>query len=400
MTQGVIAPYFEAFGARELGWTEHKFVGNAGTVWDTDAAAAAAEPEGEGGGKKLTVMIVGHADKIRMQVRSVGSDGKIWINSDSFLPLTLLGNTVEIFSEDPAALGSYRRFPATVEALGAIHFAPPEARSGKKGIAPQELYLELGLSGDKRQEQVEEGMGVKAGDTVLMDRPITRCFGEGAFSGAYLDNGLGCFVAAEVARAVAEKVQQGQPTLLDGVRCLFAFASHEEIGRFGSRVLAQELRPDVLIAVDVNHDYDTAPDKGKERYQPLQMGAGMTMCVGAVASEQLNAQIETAAQRLGVPVQRDVRGRDTGTDGMAGVLAAVDCAATSVGFPIRNMHTTSELAHTGDVLGCIGALVGWLEETAAAKVTAADFKAGHPRLDFAVAGPDNNTSSGAAGTSN
>lgn len=33
-------------------------------------------------------------------------------------------------------------------------------------------------------------------------------------------------------------------------------------GRFGSRVLAQELRPDVLIAVDVNHDYDTAPTMG------------------------------------------------------------------------------------------------------------------------------------------
>ena len=253
--------------------------------------------------------------------------------------MTLLGNEVTIFSEDPAALGSYRRFPATVEALGAIHFAPPEARSGKKGIAPDELYLELGLSGDKRQEQVEEGMGVKAGDTVLLSRPITRCFGEGAFSGAYLDNGLGCFVAAEIARAVSEKVeeqqQQGQPLLTDSVRCLFAFASHEEIGRFGSRVLAQELRPDVLIAVDVNHDYDTAPDKGKERYQPLQMGAGMTMCVGAVASEQLNAQIETAAQRLGVNVQRDVRGRDTGTDGMAGVLAAVDCAGE---LPCQSQH--------------------------------------------------------------
>lgn len=89
-------------------------------------------------------------------------------------------------------------------------------------------------------------------------------------------------------------------------------------GRFGSRVLAQELRPDVLIAVDVNHDYDTAPtmgagehtrtavlcllkitnllprqardnheqnsnkeivSAGKERFQPLKLGDGMTLCV-------------------------------------------------------------------------------------------------------------------------
>ena len=82
MTQGIIAPEFESFGARDLGWTEHKFRGNAGTVWDTGAAGCR---------YPLTVMICGHADKIRMQVRSISSDGKVWINSDSFLPLTLLG---------------------------------------------------------------------------------------------------------------------------------------------------------------------------------------------------------------------------------------------------------------------------------------------------------------------
>jgi hypothetical protein len=32
---------------------------------------------------------------------------------------------------------------------------------------------------------------VKAGDTVLLDRPIARCVGGDTFSGAYLDNGLG-----------------------------------------------------------------------------------------------------------------------------------------------------------------------------------------------------------------
>ena len=73
------------------------------------------------------------------------------------------------------------------------------------------------------------------------------------------------------------------------------------------------------------------------------------------ADRQLNAIISRSAARIGAPVQRDVRGRDTGTDAMAGVLGAVDCAATSVGFPIRNMHTASELAHTGDVLCAIEA---------------------------------------------
>ena len=375
MTKGVIQPRFKGFGAAALGWRERSFVGNAGTVWDSD-------PDDAGG--KLKVMVVGHADKIRMQVRSIGADGKVWINSDSFLPLTLISNEVALFSEDGGGAGTYRKLTGTVEALGAIHFAASKTPTVKKN----ELYLELGLSGKRRKEQLEE-LGVRPGDTILMDRPIQRCADAGGdtFTGAYLDNGLGCFVAAELARLIAERQGEGEggKAITDHVRCLFAFASHEEIGRFGSRVLAGELEPDVLIAVDVNHDYESAPTMGKERYQPLTLGEGMTLCVGAVASEQLNSQIEKSASARGLSVQRDVRGRDTGTDGMAAVLAGIDCAATSVGFPIRNMHTISELGSCKDVMGTIDALYATLEDISKAKMTRRDFENGHPRLDGAKA---------------
>jgi putative aminopeptidase FrvX len=88
-------------------------------------------------------------------------------------------------------------------------------------------------------------------------------------TGAYLDNGLGCFVTAELARLVA-----ANPALSSNVRCLFTFAGFEEIGRFGSRVLAAQFKPDVLIAVDVNHDYVAAPNVGDKRFPSLEMGAG------------------------------------------------------------------------------------------------------------------------------
>lgn len=46
--------------------------GNAGLVVDTD-------PEDTSG--KLTVMVCGHADKIRMQVRHITDDGKVYVDS-------------------------------------------------------------------------------------------------------------------------------------------------------------------------------------------------------------------------------------------------------------------------------------------------------------------------------
>ena len=364
MTLGVLQPYFESFMPKS--WAMHQYAGNAGVVWDSHP----------GEEDRFTVMIVGHADKIRMQVRNIGSDGKIWINSDSFLPCTMLGHEVTLFSEDPEKPGSYRSLNGgTIEALGAIHFSEMGHRTGDKGIRPTQLYLDLQIHGDNKADQIKR-LGVKAGDSLLLKRPIKRGFSPDTFYGAYLDNGLGCFVTAEVAKLIAKS------PALKKVRCLFAIASHEEIGRFGSRVLAGVHKPDALIAVDVNHDYVAAPNIGDRKMTPLAMGKGFTMAVGAIISAQLNARIKTAALKHDIPMQLDVTGRDTGTDGMASVLASVDSAATSVGFPTRNMHTISESGHTGDVL----AAVHVLKETIIAMDKEKgdlreNFKTTHPRLD-------------------
>jgi len=370
MTYGVLKPHLESLAPK--GWQFHQFTGHAGIVLDTHP----------GRDDLFSIMIIGHADKIRMQVRSIGKDGKIWINSDSFLPMTLIGHEVRLFSEDPQNPGNYRAIDGgTVEAIGAIHFADEGTRSGSKGIKKDQLYVELQIHGENKHQQVED-LGVRPGDTLILNRPIKRGFSPDTFYGAYLDNGLGCFVTAEVARLVAER---GGPK---NVRVMFAFASYEEIGRFGSRVLAGELRPDAIIAVDVNHDYVAAPNIGSKRMNPLEMGKGFTLSAGSIISEQLNSVIQTAAREHNIPMQRDVRGVDTGTDGMAGVLASIDCVATSVGFPIRNMHTISETGHTGDVLAAVHAVtetVARLDRENRGNKLHQRFQENHPRLDEAGA---------------
>ena len=369
MTCGVLRPQFESFMPE--GWALRQFQGHAGMVVDTHP----------GDTQLFRLMIVGHADKIRLQVRSIGDDGKVWLNSDGFLPATLIGHEVRLFSENPARPGHYRVIDGgTVEALGAIHFAEPELRSGEKGVKREQLYLELQIHGEDRKAQVER-LGVRPGDTLLLHRPIRRGFGPDTFYGAYLDNGLGSFVTTEAARLLAEAAEPRH------IRVLFAIASHEEIGCFGSRVLAAHYRPDALIAVDVEHDYVAAPGLAERRPQPLEMGKGFSLAVGSVVSEQLNQVLVEAARALGIPVQRDVVGTDTGTDGMAGVLASVDCAAASVGIPIRNMHTISETGHTADVLAALHGVVAaarLLDERGAdPEALRHRFRERHPRLDRA-----------------
>ena len=363
MTLGVLQPYFDSFMPETSGM--HQFVGNAGVVWDTHP----------GEDDRFSVMLVGHADKIRMQVRKIGADGKVYINSDSFLPCTLIGHEVTVFSENPDSPGDYRSLSGgTVEAMGAIHFSDPAQRTGDKGIRPNSLYLDLQIHGENKADQVRR-LGLKPGDPILLDRPIKRGFSPDTFFGAYLDNGLGCFVTAEVAKLIVEAGGT------KNIRVLYAIASHEEIGRFGSRVLAGEMAPDVLIAIDVNHDYVAAPGIGDRNMQALEMGKGFTLTTGAITSEQLNARIKRSAAKEGIPMQLDVSGRDTGTDGMASVLASVDSAATSIGFPTRNMHTISESGHTGDVLAAIHVLKATILAMDKEKNIDLDFRSSHPRLD-------------------
>ncbi len=368
MTEGVIVPFLEKHCPE---WKVHRFRGNAGIVIDS-------KPENP---DAFTVMVIGHADKIRMQVRSIGDDGKIWINSDSFLPVTVIGHEVQLFSENPESPGDYRCIEGgTIEAIGAIHFADRAVRDGSKGLKPNQLYLELQLHGDERKSQVEE-LGIRAGDSIILKRPIRRGFAPDSFYGAYLDNGLGCFVAAEVAKLLAEAGGT------NNIRYLGAFAAYEEIGRFGSRVFAGEMRPDVVIGVDVSHDLDAAPGVGDRRYTPNKMGSGMTLSVGAITTPALNEVYQQACREFDIPLQMSPCGRDTGTDGMAAVLASVDAAATSIGFPIRNMHTISESAHTGDVLSSIYSTFHAIQLMDAMNdgkgMTAEDLRRGHPRLDGA-----------------
>lgn len=366
MTRGVLEPYMNSF--MPDAWKIHSYQGNAGIVLDT----------APGQDDMFSVMVIGHADKIRMQVRRI-DDGKIWVNTDSMLPSVLIGHKVKLFSEDPDNPGNWRVIQGgTIEAVGAIHFADPKLRTGDKGIKADQIYLELQIHGKDKNAQIE-ALGIRPGDPLIYDRDIERGFSPDTFTGAYLDNGLGCFVTAEIGRVIAE---QGG---LDNVRFLGAMATHEEIGRYGSRVLTEAFQPNVTIAVDVAHDFTSAPGISDRRYEHVAMGDGYTLTHGSITSATLNSMITQVSQKHGIPVQHELAGRDTGTDAMASFMSCIDSATTSIGFPIRNMHTISETGHTGDVDAAIHAIVQTLKHmdgmNAGKGIKSQDLQDTHPRLD-------------------
>ena len=67
--------------------------------------------------------------------------------------------------------------------------------------------------------------------------------------------------------------------------------------------------------------YRSSPDRVTVQVRgPLRKFNGHDSKYGVIASAQLNAVIERGARERDIPMQRDVCGADTGTDGMAGVF--------------------------------------------------------------------------------
>ncbi len=371
MIEKVVIPELESFMPSH--WKIHRFVGNPGLVLDT-------APDAQ---DVLKVMIIGHADKIRLQVRSIDKDGKIWVNTDSFLPAAIIGHRFDLVIEDKDCKGGYTIMSdLTAQAFGAIHFASEEVRSGKKGVTDKEIYLETGLFGDKRKERLEE-LGVRPGQAAIFSRSVTRAPAAGTFYGAYLDNALGCFAVIETARRLAtlEPTPRRGKYSLPGVRMLLTIASHEEIGLMGSRIAAGEFKPDVVIATDVTHDYEAAPGIADRRYQPIGLGKGAVVTNGTIHSYPLVSMALRIAKEKNIAVQRNFAGRMEGNDSMAAVNASIDAASFSVSFPIRNMHTSSELAHDGDVLAAVDMLTELSLRLSSDRWTRERFKQSHVVLD-------------------
>ena len=119
----------------------------------------------------------------------------------------------------------------------------------------------------------------------------------------------------------------------------------------------------------------------------LTMGKGFSLTNGSITSSFINCLIEKACRKAGIPYQIDFAGRDTGTDAMAASLAGIDSAATSIGFPIRNMHTISETGHTLDILAAIHGMEATLREmdnmNRGKGLSRNDLQSEHPRLNEA-----------------
>ncbi|HET9126067.1 MAG TPA: M42 family metallopeptidase [Solirubrobacteraceae bacterium] len=279
---------------------------------------------GTGGGHSLA--IVGHIDEIGIHVTHIDDEGYLRFGEvGGWDPFQLIGQRVRLATRGGDVLGVIGRKP--------IHLLDQEER----GKAPKikDLHIDIGAA-----DSDEARATVRIGDVGVIDAEPIALLGNRIASRS-LDNRIGSYVAAEVARLVAE--EGGAPGDVIGLAVV-----QEETGFAGARTSAFGLQPDVAIAVDVTHATD-APGIALGPVTRHALGSGPVVARGTIIHPVVVDLLCDTADELGMAYTIESIGGATHTDADVVHTSRAGVATGVVSVPLRYMHSAVELADIADI---------------------------------------------------
>lgn len=281
---------------------------------------------GAAGGPRI--LVLGHLDEVGFMVTYVGEKGFI-----KFTPLggwwdqVLLAQRVEILTSRGALPGVVGSKP--------VHILSAEERT--KIVKMKDMFIDIGCTSREEAEQV----GVRPGDPVVPICPLTVMPNPRVLMAKAWDNRAGCAAVIELLEHLRES---GHPNEV------FAGASvQEETGLRGALTIANKVRPDVSIALDVGVAGDTPGIREDEALSRL--GKGPTVVIydaTMIPNLRLRDLVVDTARAEGIPIQFDYM-PGGGTD--AGRVHIQDEGIPSIviGFPTRYIHSHASLIHRDDL---------------------------------------------------
>ncbi|WP_413513318.1 M42 family metallopeptidase [Myroides odoratus] len=274
------------------------------------------------------VVIEGHADEISWYVK--------YITEDGFIHVVRNGGSDHMIA--PSKRVNIHTAQGIIEGVfgwPAIHI---RNRAGKEESPKIETnFIDVGC--DTKQEVLD--LGIHIGCVITYPDTFTVLNNKRWVCRA-LDNRIGGFMIAEVARLLKENKQ----TLPFGLYLVNAV--QEEVGLRGAEMITQTLRPNVAIVTDVCHDSNT-PMVDKNIEGDNTIGKGPVIAYAPAVQNNLRALIEKTAENNQIPFQRNALSRVTGTDTDAFAYSNGGVASALISLPLRYMHTTVEMIHRQDV---------------------------------------------------
>jgi putative aminopeptidase FrvX len=272
------------------------------------------------------VVIEAHADEISWFVHYITKDGFIYLRRNG-------GSDHQIAPSKRVNIHTDKGIVRAVFGWPAIHMrATKEEAPSMKNI-----FLDCGCDS---KEEVEK-LGVHVGCVITFEDEF-MILNKNRYVGRALDNRVGGFMIAEVARLLKEN----KVKLPFGLYVVNSV--QEEIGLRGAEMIARKIKPDVAIITDVCHDTHT-PMVDKIENGDQKSGAGPVLTYGPAVQNNLLKHIITAAEKNKIKFQRAAASRSTGTDTDAFAYSHEGVPSALISLPLRYMHTTVETVRKEDV---------------------------------------------------
>lgn len=279
-----------------------------------------------GAGTGPSLAIVGHIDEIGLIVTHIDDAGFLrFVGVGGWDPPILIGQRVEVATQAGPVPGVIGKKP--------VHLLKPDERD--KAAKLTDLHIDIGArDGDEARALVRVGdVAVIAAEPVELPngRAVSRS----------MDNRLGCYVAYQAARLVAEC--GGAPGEVVAVA-----AVQEETAFGGAKTFPHRLEPDLAIVVDVAHATD-APGVEPNELGAHAFGSGPVIERGSNLHPVVSELLVAAAEAEDIPYTLAASGRTTGTDADAIHVARGGVPTGLVGLPLRYMHSPVEMVQLSDV---------------------------------------------------
>ncbi|MDH5608516.1 MAG: M42 family metallopeptidase [Cyclobacteriaceae bacterium] len=272
------------------------------------------------------VVIEAHADEISWFVNYIDDKGYIYVIRNG-------GSDHQIAPSMRVNLFTKKGIVKGVFGWPAIHVRK------QKEDAPslKNIFIDIGASS---RDEVEQ-LGIHPGTVITFQDELFE-LNEKYLVGRALDNRMGGFMIAEVARRLSEQ----KVKLPFGLYIVNAV--QEEIGLRGAEMICRRIKPDVAIVTDVTHDTN-APMYEKKDSGDISAGMGPALSYAPAVQNNLRDLIIDVAEKNSIPFQRRASSRSTGTDTDAFAYSAEGVASALISLPLKYMHTTVEMVAKQDV---------------------------------------------------
>lgn len=280
----------------------------------------------KGSGDK-TLMIAAHMDQIGLTVMNIDENGFISFSKIGGVTIqSLMNQRVKIHTSEG-------------EVSGVIGMKPPHLLDkDKRDKLPEKEKLFIDVAAEDKEEI--EGIGINVGDRITFEREFKE-LRDGKVTGQALDNRVGCTVAIEALKRFEEDYELA-----------VVFSTQEEVGLKGAKTSAFKINPDVALAVDVTFAGDVPGVEDTE--SEVELGDGIEFDLvqsegrGLLVPETIRDWLIETAEENNHSFSRGVM--EGGATDAAGIYLTREGIPTgSIGVPLRNMHSSTEVIDLSDL---------------------------------------------------